>query len=42
MKKIWNQGPERVTKANKILIDVPSFVKPLPPYDTAVVVQGHI
>ncbi len=26
MKTIWNQGPERVTKANKISIDVPSVV----------------
>ncbi|XP_057188879.1 uncharacterized protein LOC130553765 [Triplophysa rosa] len=42
MKKIWNQGPERVDKSNKISIDAPSTVKTPPPYDTTVIsVQTH-
>ncbi len=34
---IWNEGPERVKKENKILIDAPSTVKTPPPYETAVI-----
>ncbi len=37
MKTIWNEGPERVKKENKILIDALSTVKTPPPYETAVI-----
>ncbi len=37
METIWNQGPERVNKVNKISIDAPSTVKTPPPYDTAAI-----